>query len=231
MEQELTSVGKCLFCNQKYSQSEIGKHLAKHLSKMEKEDKQKATKSYHHVIVEAAEMFLHILVDSNAKMKVIDNYLRNIWLDCCGHLSNFGHKNFKVSMSHTIADVFAPKVKIYHDYDYGSTTRVQLKSAKSYALHLKESLILLSRNEPLKIMCLTCKKQPAVYLCSVCIYDDNAFFCGACSLQHAKECSDFDDYAKMDVVNSPRMGVCGYEGGSIDKERDGAYCNKSNVQK
>ena len=34
------------------------------------------------------------------------------------------------------------------------------------------------------------------------------------------ECSDFDDYASMPVVNSPRMGVCGYEGGSIDLERD-----------
>ena len=25
------------------------------------------------------------------------------------------------------------------------------------------------------------------------------------------------------VVNSPRMGECGYEGGSIDLERDGVY--------
>jgi hypothetical protein len=27
----------------------------------------------------------------------------------------------------------------------------------------------------------------------------------------------------MPIVNSPRMGVCGYEGGTIDKERDGIY--------
>jgi hypothetical protein len=38
-----------------------------------------------------------------------------------------------------------------------------------------------------------------------------------------KKCSDFDDYAAMPIVNSPRAGVCGYTGGTIDKERDGAY--------
>ena len=30
-------------------------------------------------------------------------------------------------------------------------------------------------------------------------------------------------YSCMPVVNSPRMGECGYTGGSIDLERDGVY--------
>jgi hypothetical protein len=30
----------------------------------------------------------------------------------------------------------------------------------------------------------------------------------------------------MPVVNSPRMGVCAYMGGSIDKQRDGVYVKK-----
>jgi len=33
----------------------------------------------------------------------------------------------------------------------------------------------------------------------------------------------YADYAAMPVVNSPRMGVCAYEGGTIDRERDGVY--------
>ena len=227
MKQELKSSGKCLFCNQMFDQNEIGKHIDKHLTQMEKEDKDKITKSYHHIIVEAAEMFLHILVKSGAKMADIDNFLKDIWLDCCGHLSGFGHKNFKIKMSDTVTDIFVPKVKIYHDYDYGSTTRVELKAGKAYSLHLKETLILLSRNEPLKLMCVTCKKLPAVYLCSTCIYDGYAFFCEKCAGKHGETCADFTDYASMPIVNSPRMGVCGYTGGSIDKERDGAYKNKN----
>ena len=35
-----------------------------------------------------------------------------------------------------------------------------------------------------------------------------------------------DEYASMPVVNSPRMGVCAYEGGIIDKERDGIFVLK-----
>jgi hypothetical protein len=47
--------------------------------------------------------------------------------------------------------------------------------------------------------------------------------CDTCAQKHAKKCEAFADYASVPVVNSPRMGVCGYEGGKIDKERDGIF--------
>lgn len=219
MTEELKSEGKCLYCGKMFSQRGISKHLATHLAQMEKESDGNKV-NYVHVEVEAFEMFLHLLVRGDAKMKVIDNFLRKIWLECCGHLSAFGHKNFKVKMSHKVEDVFQPRIKIYHDYDFGTTTRVFLKARKHYKLNLKEKIILLSRNEPLKIMCSSCKKEPAVNLCTVCWYEKDAFFCEACSEKHAEECEDFADYAQMPVVNSPRMGQCGYEGGVIDLERD-----------
>jgi hypothetical protein len=70
-------------------------------------------------------------------------------------------------------------------------------------------------------MCSSCGKKPATQICTVCFYNEDAMFCDNCSKKHAKQCDDFDDYAAMPVVNSPRMGVCGYEGGDIDIERDG----------
>jgi hypothetical protein len=219
MTEELKSEGKCLYCGKMFSQKEIGTHLAKHLAQMEKDSKGNIV-NYVHVEVEAGEIFLHILVKGEAQMKVIDKFLRNVWLECCGHLSAFGHKNFKVKMSHTVEDVFQPRIKIYHDYDFGTTTRIFLKSRRHYKLNLKEKIFLLSRNEPLKIMCSSCKKEPAVNLCTVCWYEKDAFFCETCSGKHAEECEDFDDYAQLPVVNSPRMGDCGYEGGVIDLERD-----------
>jgi hypothetical protein len=72
-------------------------------------------------------------------------------------------------------------------------------------------------------MCTACKNNPAVNICTVCWYEDNAFYCEKCSEDHADTCEDFSDYAGMPVVNSPRMGECGYDGGSIDIERDGTY--------
>ncbi len=220
MEEELVSEGKCVFCDQLLLQDDIAQHLATHLATMEKEDKDKSPQTYCHIGVEAAEMFLHLLVKGELTMKSIDRFLQNIWLDCCGHMSNFGHKDFKVSAKQKVGDVFQTKVKIFHDYDYGDTTRIFLRGIKNYSLALKEDIVLLSRNEPLKLMCDKCKKQPAADICIVC---DNTYFCQKCAEKHEKECEDFSDYSKMPVVNSPRMGVCGYTGGQIDQDRDGIY--------
>ncbi len=220
MEDQLKSEGKCLFCNQLFSQKEIGKHLAGHLLKMEKDDSKKSPEPFFHIMVEADVMFLHLLVKGTAQMKKTDRFLRDIWLECCGHMSNFGHKDFKISFTNKTSDVFANKVKIFYDYDYGSTTRVFLKGIKKYNLKLREDIVLLSRNEPLKLICAKCGKKPALNICTACEWD---FYCESCSARHEKECEDFDDYAKMPVVNSPRMGVCGYTGGHIDKDRDGVF--------
>ncbi len=217
MESKLTSEGKCIFCNQLFSQKTLTKHLATHLSKKEKEDADKKPDTFCHIEVEDGVMFLHLLVKGSVSIKKIDTFLKDIWLDCCGHMSNFGHKDFKIAMSHKVEDVFESRVKIFHNYDYGNTTQVFLKGIKNYKLNLTENIILLSRNEPLKLICAKCGKRPAQDICITCDWD---FYCQECSLKHEKECSDFNDYAKMPVVNSPRMGVCGYTGGHIDKGRD-----------
>jgi len=62
-------------------------------------------------------------------------------------------------MLYKVEDVLQPRIKIFHDYDFGSTTRVFLKGIKHYQLDLKENVILLSRNEPLKFMCTLCKES------------------------------------------------------------------------
>lgn len=68
------------------------------------------------------------------------------------------------------------------------------------------------------------KEKPSSYICTVHMYEtDKCLFCTTCAKKHEKVCDDFEDYASMPVVNFPRMGVCGYGGGTIDVERDGAY--------
>lgn len=223
MKSELESEGKCIYCGDFFSSFEIKKHLESHLKKIVKQTKVNEPVNFCHVEVVSDDMFLHLLVKGEAKMKEIDNFLRAIWLDCCGHMSGFYHKNFKIKKTDLVEDIFTPKVKIKYDYDYGSTTTLTLIGHKHYQMDEKKNLILLSRNEPLKILCDICKKKPATCLCSVCLWESEASFCEECSEKHSSKCDDFGDYASMPVVNSPRMGVCGYEGGIIDKERDGVY--------
>ena len=234
MEKELKSEGKCVYCNQMIDKMAITRHLTKHLKDLEKQHK--TTDTAFHVKIHDGDMFLNILISSNARLVDLDYFLRAIWLECCGHLSSFSQKKKKYDidwydedsefgepMGELVANIFEENMVLKYDYDFGSTTSLDIKVLKFYHVSLKESITLLSRNEPLAIMCSVCKKQPAVKICTVHMYEEQAFYCKDCQKKHAKVCDDFNDYAAMPVVNSPRMGVCGYDGGTIDKKRDGVF--------
>ena len=216
---ELKSEGLCVFCKELFEQKAINRHLKTHLTQKAKEDVGKKTKNYCHITIGDEIMFLHLLVAGESAMRVIDNFLRRIWLDCCGHMSKFDN----VNKEDLVQDVMTPRAQVPYIYDFGSSTSLLLEGCGHYKLSIDEEIVLLSRNEPLKLLCTTCGKTPAVSICSVCMWEQEAFFCEKCGKAHAKTCEDFDDYANMPAVNSPRMGTCGYEGGLIDLERDGPY--------
>ena len=226
MNEDLTSQGKCLFCNEIFPQKQIGRHLAKHLALQEKSEADNHTKKFSHILIDSGLMFLHVLVNDYSKMELLDSFLRDIWMDCCGHMSGFFTKTSEISMNQRIKDVFPEKEKILYDYDFGTTTRVNLRVLGHYDINMKDHLTLLSRNEPLELVCTECEKEYALHICTVCSYDEYVYLCKKCAKKHEKICEDFKDYASMPVVNSPRMGDCGYTGGVIDTERDGTFQKK-----
>lgn len=130
----------------------------------------------------------------------------------------------EVPQSRKVKIALGKGLKLDYEYDFGSTTYLQLTVVDEYAGKADTKIVLLSRNEPPQIPCALCGKEPAVLVCSVC-FEDN-LFCKKCAPKHAKGCPDFDDYAAMPLVNSPRAGVCAYEGGIIDTERDSVYRQK-----
>jgi hypothetical protein len=109
-----------------------------------------------------------------------------------------------------------------YNYDFEDTTTLVITVFEEYPIKADSEIVLLSRNEPLAILCSDCGKMPATLICTACNRDE-ALFCEKCAEKHGKTCSDFDDDAARAVVNSPRMGKCEYIGGRIDKERDGVY--------
>lgn len=81
-------------------------------------------------------------------------------------MSAFSIKRKVIDMELKIEKVFFPKLEINYEYDFGSTTSLKIKILNSYKLDMdNQDIILLSRNEPLKIMCDKCGKYPAVNLC------------------------------------------------------------------
>lgn len=230
MSAELNITGKCFFCEELVAKSNINTHLKKHLKELSKTESDQDKKSYLLKIFtypnyKNSNYFLYLLVDGETTMKKVDRFLRDIWLDCCGHLSAFAYKGGgKLGMSKKLKDALNKGDVLEYEYDFGSTTDLQIKVEEEYAMGVKSKVLLLSRNEPLEIYCQKCKKLPAVHLCVAHLYEDQPhFFCESCAEIHEKECEVFLDYASMPVVNSPRMGECGYEGGVIDLERDGVF--------
>lgn len=242
----LKSEGVCLYCKKVISKQGMNRHVGTHFKTMAKElaKDNKDRGKYYHVSVTAAEMFLTLAVEETTLFEDLDDFLRAIWLECCGHMSSFransgvtimdmtddfgfGFERGTKSMETKVGKVFKKDMLLTYEYDFGSTTELKIKVMDKYTIPLQEdNILLISRNEPLPILCMTCEKEPAEEICGVHVYDDG-FFCKKCAKKHAKKCDDFEDYAKMSVINSPRMGVCAYEGGSIDEERDGYYKPKT----
>ena len=221
MDNNIVSEGKCFFCKKTITQRGFNKHIGNHLIAMSNDSK--GTKRYFHIKFKAAEMFLQLLVSDSITLDKLDSFIRKIWMECCGHLSAFTFNKNEIPMSSKLKTTIIPNTKLEYIYDFGSSTKLEVYVYNSYRIDLEEDILLISRNEPLQILCDVCHKEPALHICTVCTYEVASFFCEKCGEKHSEDCPDFDDYAKMPVVNSPRMGTCGYTGGEIDLERDGVF--------
>jgi hypothetical protein len=100
---------------------------------------------------------------------------------------------------HSIGD------RLNYVYDFGSSTELVVTFA-GVAEGTSEEPVVVARNEPPVWPCDVCR-LPAASVCSECGYAGDGFFCA----QHGKEHNCGEDML-LPVVNSPRMGVCGYAG-------------------
>ncbi len=222
-----TSQGKCNLCGETFSKMAITRHLAKCQEAQLKTSPAKgAPGRILHLAVEgrgAPYYWLHIEIPAVAKLQDLDSFLRETWLECCGHLSAFtiAGQVYDVSpeadpwtgakpkgMSAELGDVLLQGVKFDHEYDFGTTTELTLKvvSEREGAIKSK-SVQILARNEPPDIRCGVCDK-PATQVCTQCIYEGPA---GWLCDEHAEAHACGEDYF-LPVVNSPRVGMCGYTG-------------------
>jgi hypothetical protein len=209
----LSSNGDCSLCNATLTKSAMTKHLKSCMEKSmsaggsrEKGNKQ----SFFHLVVEGhglPEYWMHLKVSGAATLKDLDLFLRKTWLECCGHMSAFRMGKNEISMGRKIRDVFYPGMKLLHEYDFGSTTEILLKVISEFEDNPgKEKIQVLARNNPPDIRCVKCD-DPATLVCTVCIHDGLGWFCYDCAEEH--ECGE---EMLLTMANSPRTGVCAYEG-------------------
>jgi hypothetical protein len=170
-----------------------------------------------HLQVEDAwtgQYWLHLEMNGSAPLEELDAYLRAIWLECCGHMSRFsagGWGTEEIAMRRKAGQVFRPGMGLVHIYDFGteSVTFVKVVDVRRGKPTTFEPIALMARNSPPVFLCQECGGA-ATKLCLECVYEHDGP--GALCEVHA-EAHPHDEYGDpIALVNSPRVGMCGYDG-------------------
>ena len=221
MPRRTQSRGLCAFCSTPMTRGGLAKHLVTCSARQQRmaqpgNQRGKERLLYHLQVQDAwsGDFWLHLEMDGAAQLLDLDAYLRAIWLECCGHLSQFsigGWDGEAMSMKRKIADVFTPGSVVTHIYDFGTSSETLIKAVgtRSGRPLSKYPIFLMARNNPPEEVCMECQ-QRASALCLECVYDLEAsgFLCST----HAED-HPHDNYGDpMPLVNSPRVGMCGYGG-------------------
>jgi hypothetical protein len=211
----IISNGKCYTCGKALAKRAMTQHLTKCHSVSEPRLAGKGHPAYH-ILVEgyrASQYWLHLAVPADATLEELDGFLRAIWLECCDHLSGFTAGREETDMTTPVGAVLAPGMALEYTYDFGSSTELELRGISAAAVADPDGdIVILARNDPPDNACDVCGK-PAVAVCSQCVWTGDGWLCAKCAEKH--ECGE---EMLLPVVNSPRVGVCGYTG-PVDEKR------------
>src|SRR5689334_4686797 len=88
------SKGTCVYCEQVFSKSGMRAHLEACESRktvIQALNKSAGAKStqFFHLTIDSADYWMHVEIPADNTLRDLDQFLRDIWLECCGHLSQF----------------------------------------------------------------------------------------------------------------------------------------------
>ena len=146
-------------------------------------------------------------IPKNASLGLLDTFLRDTWLECCGHLSEFtiGDRHY---MSHTesgnpsqslknqVGQLLLPGSVCEYVYDMGSSTDLEIQIIGEVHTCPQKKVTILMQNNPPNLPCGSCKKTANI-ICSQC--GDTT--CAACSKRHSCAVNEEDDYIHKQIEN------------------------------
>jgi len=213
----MKSKGICKACNKTFS----GSGMTRHLQACVERKKLQLVQGRGRILLlkaSAGPFWVYFDVGDSSTLTDVDGFLRALWLECCGHLSAFtiGSVTYmsdtefvdsgEKSMNIALKRVMKPGVKFRHEYDFGTTTELDMECISERQGKTGSKIDIIARNDMPEILCDECGK-PAKEICTECMWDGEGFLCESCAEDH--ECGE---EMLLPVVNSPRMGMCAYEG-------------------
>ena len=190
-----TSNGNCFMCGKTAAKTAMKNHLLK--------DHNDGDEECYLIKAEGAynkDYWLFFTVVKTATLTAVDNFLREIWGECCDHLSAFRQGGREVGKSVKVSALGVGGALLY-EYDFGSTTEIKVTVVSEIVRpKQRKKILLLARNEPMTEVCDSCQAS-ATYMDAW----EGDFVCESCA-------EETDEDTLMEITNSPRMGVCGYDG-------------------
>jgi Predicted metal-binding protein related to the C-terminal domain of SecA len=135
--------GRCYYCNKELTERTIKRH-AKSCSVMKKsiEEKMNYTKGVREqFIISMKDKYnpslycIYVSIDAKLQLQHLDKFIRDIWVECCGHLSAFyideeiyhDNSDEQYEMNFYLKDLLNINKKFEYEYDFGSTTYLTLE--------------------------------------------------------------------------------------------------------
>lgn len=221
------STGTCTLCGSGFDKAAMTRHLKSCLQVRAKEGARSGSAEKAnclHLVVEGRylpDYWMHLEAPSTATLETLDYLLRDTWLECCEHLSAFEIQGQSYishvpedpwevrgeSMRIALGKILARGMKFHYEYDFGSTTELALRVvSEGVAERPGKPIRILARNDAPRIGCDSCG-EAAAQVCIECRYRGKGWLCKKCAKKH--KCGEG---MLLPVVNSPRVGVCGYTG-------------------
>jgi hypothetical protein len=224
-----TSTGECSFCHRAFGKGGMARHLGAcpqrraALEAAAAKPGAKREKLLHLMVTgrDQPDYWMHLEMPAKTTLEEFDEFLRDSWLECCGHLSAFniaGETYLSTlwgdyrepgdrTMRYALGKVLSPGSSYLYEYDFGTTTELVVRVASGrVGFASDEGIVEIAVNLPPDIRCDSCGAA-AIQVCSLCRWEDDGWLCDECAGDH--ECGE--DYL-LPVVNSPRVGMCGYTG-------------------
>jgi hypothetical protein len=213
--------GTCAYCGESITKRGVANHLDKCSKRQEvlaaAEASSRPEETLWHLRVQDAynkDYWLNLEMVGSASLNKLDKYLRAIWLECCGHLSEFtigGWGGTEIGKTRKADRIFEKDLVLRHLYDFGTTSETDIKVVgfREGKAASKHPIALLARNQMPKMDCQECG-QPAQWLCVECVNEEDKW--GYLCEEHMEE-HPHENYGEpAPLVNSPRTGMCGYDG-------------------
>ena len=178
--------------------------------------------------------WMYVRVGSKASLDDLDTLIRDTWVECCQHLSAFTSKTASYdsaepgggysgdleskSMDANAISVLSSEGPLGYEYDFGTPTSLTVKMVcpcPGEGLG-EDDVEVVARNNDVPHDCGICgAKGKAAEVCTSCMWmDKECLLCKKCAEEHEHDegQGEVDEGTFLPVVNSPRMGMCGYTG-------------------